>query len=233
MAETAIPPSTDAAPAGSARLLRLVLAFNLHPEATLHPSWLPETWPASQRAAVRHWRPAAQDVLAQVLRRQGVLAFEPDYDFDSHVKRLLLLDPATLRRLAFYTSLCAHLPLLRARRSRLATSMRRQARRFDADATRFVLERAPQPTALQMSAEPLERHPCGSGRVLIDRGYRLLQGALASEGETAVQRLQRKLPRRAATLRVPALSRRQTDQLHELMLFCLVPERLPTWDWLF
>jgi type III secretion protein K len=67
----------------------------------------------------------------------------------------------------------------------------------------------------------------------MDRGYRLLLAALSSEGETAVQRLQRKLPRRVADLELPRLSTRQHDQLGELMLSCIVPERLARWDWLF
>jgi type III secretion protein K len=232
MAETAAAVIT-APTAAPMRLLRLVLAFNLHPEASLHPSWLPPTWPTARRTAARAWKPAAQDVLGEVLRRRGVLPVSADFDFDSRPKRLLLLDPPSLRRLAFYASLCAHAPLLRVRRSRLAALMRRQAGRFDADAVDFVLERAPQPTALRMSAHPLDEHPCGCGRVLMDRGYRLIQGALAAEGEAAVQRLQRKLPRRASVSPLPALSAHQTDQLHELMLSCIVPERLPAWDWLF
>jgi type III secretion protein K len=233
MAEMSTAAATAAPSAAPMRLLRLVLAFNLHPQASLHPSWLPPAWPAPQRAAVRTLKPAAQDVLGEVLRQRGVLPIATDFDFDARPKRLLLLDAPSLRRLAFYASLCAHAPLLRVRRSRLAALMRRQAARFDADAVDFVLERAPQPSALRMSAHPLEEHPWGCGRVLMDRGYRLLQGVLAAEGERAVQRLQRKLPRRASALPVPALSTHQADQLRELMLSCIVPERLPAWDWLF
>ena len=236
MTELAAPSSTVPAAAsgtGPLAVLRLVLGLNLHPEATLHPSWLPATWPVRQRVAARTWSPSAQTVLADVLRQRGVLAFEPDYAFDSRLKRLLLLEPAALRRLAFYVSLCAHTPLLRPRRGALSAQLRRQARRFDPDAVEFVLERAPQPTELRMSAHPLQDRPAGCGRVLMDRGYRLLLAALSSEGETAVQRLQRKLPRRVAALELPRLSARQHDQLGELMLSCIVPERLARWDWLF
>jgi len=214
-------------------LLRAVLAFNLHPEATLHPSWLPDSWPTRCRTALRVWQPSANAVLADVLRQRGVLPPEPDYAFDSRRKRLLLLDGASLRRLAFYASLCAHAPLLRPRRDALAQQLRRQARRLDTDAVEFVLERAPQARELSMSAQALQDRPAGAGRVLMERGYRLLLAALARDGDAAVQRLLRLLPRRVAALQVPALSGRQADQLDELMLDCIVPERLAQWDWLF
>jgi type III secretion protein K len=214
-------------------LLRFVLQHNLHPEATLHPSWLPADWPARHRAAMRRLKPTAQAVLGEVLRQRGVAAAEPDYHFDSRLKRLLLLDAASLRRLAFYTSLCAHAPLLRPRRDAVSAQMRRQARRIDADAVEFVLDRAPRLSELQMSAQTLQERPSSCGRVLAERGYRLLLAVLAPEGQAVVQRLRYKLPRRVAALQIPQLSPRQVDQLNELMLSCIVPERLAPWDWLF
>jgi type III secretion protein K len=48
-----------------------------------------------------------------------------------------------------------------------------------------------------------------------------------------LRRLQHKLPRRISGFRVPQLAPPQARQLHELMLSCIVPERLPQWDWLF
>jgi len=215
-------------------LLRLVLRFNLHPEAGQHPSWLPPDWPAQARARLARLGPEAQAVLRDVLLGLGVLpATAPDYAFDSPVKRLLLLDAAALRRTAFYASLCVHGPLMRPRRNALAAAMRRQARRLDADAVDFVLERAPQASELQMSAQALKDHPDGCGRVIADRGYRLLGALVADEGESVAARLARMLPRRAASLPVPALAPRQKLQLRELVLACIVPERLPQWDWLF
>ena len=215
-------------------LMRLVLRFNLHPQASLHPSWLPPDWPAPTRARLARLAPEAQAVLRDVLLRLGVLpAAAPDYAFDAPVKRLLLLDGPALRRVAFYASLCVHAPLMRPRRNALAAAMRRQARRLDADAVDFVLERAPQASELQMSAHALKDHPDGCGRVVADRGYRLLAALVADEGEGAAARLARMLPRRAAALPVPALAPRQKLQLRELVLACIIPERLPRWDWLF
>ena len=215
-------------------LLRLVLQHNLHPEASLHPSWLPPAWPARHRAALLRLQPGARSVLADVLRQRGVLASGPDYHFDSRRKRLLLLDPPALRRLAFYTSLCAHAPLLRLpRRDPVGKQLRRQARRYDADAVDFVLERAPRLSEIQMSAQALGERPWSCGRVLVERGARLLFALGASEGEAVLERLRRKLPRRFSALEVPRLAPRQIVQLDELMLSCIVPERLARWDWLF
>ena len=114
--------NASVAPAGDSALalLRLVLRFNLHPQACLHPSWLPADWPVSARARLARLAPEAQALLRDALVRAGVLAAEPDHAFDSPVKRLLLLDAPALRRLAFYASLCVHAPLMRPRRDALA-----------------------------------------------------------------------------------------------------------------
>ena len=225
--------TAPAAATGPLDLMRLVLRFNLHPEASLHPSWLPADWPVHARSRLARLAPEARAVLRDVLVHLGVLQGEPDYAFDSPLKRLLLLDPPALRRLAFYTSLCAHASLMRPRRGALSAALRRQARRFDADAVEFALERAPQLTELQMSVHLLKERPAGCGRLLVDRGYRLLAALFAGEGEAAAQRLARMLPRRASVLPVPELAPRQKDQLRELVLACIVPERLAPWDWLF
>jgi len=227
--------SVAAAPVatGPLALMRLVLRSNLQAQASVHPSWLPADWPVSARVRLGRLAPEAQAVLRDVLVRLGVLPALADYDFDSPVKRLLLLDAPALRRLAFYASLCVHAPLMRPRRNALALSLRRQARRLDADAVEFVLERVPQATELQMSAQAFKERPGACGRVLVDRGYRLLAALVADEGEAAAERLARMLPRRVAALPVPALAARQKQQLRELVLACIVPERLPQWDWLF
>lgn len=211
-------------------LMRHVARFNLHPEEGLHPSWLPQSWPLRHRRPQR-WSPEAQALLGALLRRQG-LAGEPLFNFDARLARLALFDGPSLRRLALYTGLCAHLPLLKLR-NELGLHLRRQALRFDPDAVEFALDRVPVPTALKMDAQPLGERPAGIGRLVLARGYRLLQAAAASTGDSALARVRLKLPRRAARLPLPALRPRQLAQLDELMLSCIVPERLPRWDWLF
>lgn len=215
-------------------LLRLVMRYNLHPELDLHPSWLPADWPARHRQVAR-LGVAGRGVLSDLLRRDGAgagaAAGAARYSFDSRMSRLALIDGASLRRLAAYTGLCAHQPLLRQRG--VGTQLRRQARRFDADAADFVIERMPHLSELRMNLSALQQRPQGAGRVVFDRGYRLLLAALAGEDAAILQRVQRKLPRRVAALSVPALAPRQAAQLQEVLLQCLIPERLAAWDWLF
>jgi len=229
-------PTPSAAMPGPMDLVRLVMRFNLHPEADLHPSWLPANWPVQHRSVAR-MGPAGRAVLADLLRREHTKGpvqthAAADYNFDSRLKRLALLDAASLRRLAAYLGFCAHLPLFKVRGG-AGLQIRRQARRFDRDAVDFVLDRVPQLTELRMDSAVVQQRPIATGRVVLDRGYRLLLGAAASEGDLVLQRLKHKLPRRISALSVPAFEPRQALQLNELMLSCIVPERLPQWDWLF
>ena len=226
-AVAAVPPPTAAA--NPLDLMRLVMRYNLHPQADLHSSWLPAAWPAPYRRMAR-FGPAGHEVLAALLAGEG--ATEPDYRFDSRLKRLALFDAGSLRRLAMMVSLGVHLPLLR-QRSPAGTQLRRQARRYDPGLLPFAFDRMPPLPGLRMDAKPLEQRPLAAGRLLVGRGYRLLLAALAPEGDEIVRRVRRKFPRRLAALSVPRLEPRQSLQLSELMLLCIVPERLPQWDWLF
>jgi type III secretion protein K len=216
-------------PRGPRDLLRLVVSHNLDPHLGLHPSWLPPHWPARHRR-ISAWGPAGQAVLGALVRGQHGGA--PDYQFDSRLKRLMLMDAAALRRLAVYAGLGAHRALLE-QGSPAGSQLRRQARRYDRDAMRFALQRMPALPQLRMELRAMQERPLATGRLLVSRGYRLLLGALATEGEEGVRRVRHKFPRRLAALSVPALQPRQTEQLSELMLSCIVPERLPQWDWLF
>jgi type III secretion protein K len=225
----------DTAPATPTRspleMIRLVAGFNLHPELGLHPSWLPPDWPARHHQPLR-WGSDGRSVLCELLRRRDVLVQEPLFNFDARLKRLALLDARSLRRLAAYTGLSAHSALLK-QRSELGNELRRQAQRFDRDAVEFLLDRVPPLNALKMDLRPMQARPQAVGRLVVARGYRLLMGAVASEGETPLRRVQLKFPRRVSAFGVPQLRARQVRQLDELMLLCIVPERLPEWDWLF
>lgn len=216
------------APRGPLDLMRLVMHYNLHPHLDLHPSWLPPSWPARHRRLALYG-PGGQAVLGDLVRRQS--PHPADYLFDTPLKRLALLDAPSLRRLAVYVGLGAHLPLLRLRVP-AGLQLRRQARRYDPQAAAFALERMPSLPDLRMDAKPLQDRPLAVGRLLVSRGYRLLVAAVVPEGEAIVRRVRLKFPRRLAQLSAPALQPRQAQQLNELMLLCIVPERLPQWDWL-
>lgn len=215
---------------GPLDLVRLVARFKAHPEHDLHPSWLPPDWPVRHRR-LGAYGPAAREVLASLLGRRVGVAGDVQIDFDVRVRRLALLDARSLRRLAMYCGLCAHKPMFKLRG--VSTQLRRQARRLDPDAHRFVLDRMPLLTRLQMDADALQARPIAAGRLVSERGHRLLMGALARESEPLLRRVQFKLPRRIASLGVPRLDEHQAAQLAEIMLLCIVPERLPQWDWLF
>jgi type III secretion protein K len=216
------------------RLVQQVMAFNLHPEAELHPSWLPSSWPLRHRR-IRTLNGSGQALLADCLRHWEAgapgAALPPEYDFDAPLRRLALLDAASLRRLAAYCGFAVHRPLFKLRG--VAPLLKRQARRYDEDAPRFVTERLPQLSQFAMNTASIEARPHSAGRVIVNRGYRLLLAAVAGEGPAFLRRVQRKLPQRVCHQALPELRPAQREQLSELMLLCIVPERLPQWDWLF
>ncbi|KAA6123140.1 type III secretion system protein SctK [Cupriavidus cauae] len=137
--------------------------------------------------------------------------------------------------------------------------LRRAARRFDPQAVAFILKRVPDLPDLPMNLDPIRARPSSAARVMAERGYRLLCGLVqtlplaagatqrgpaqggavqggAAQGDVAsalLNAVRRKFPRRLAALPVPALSRPQAAQLRELLLLNLIPERFPTWHWLF
>ncbi|MCG5260464.1 type III secretion system protein SctK [Cupriavidus gilardii] len=124
--------------------------------------------------------------------------------------------------------------------------LRRAARRFDPQAVAFILKRVPDLPDLPMNLDPIRARPSSAARVMAERGYRLLCGLVLTLPATAaigtprngsepalLTAVRRKFPRRLAALPAPALSRPQAAQLRELLLLNLIPERFPTWHWLF
>jgi type III secretion protein K len=171
-------------------------------------------------------------VLGQLLRQRDGLGLHGDYSFDSRVKRLMLMEGAALRTLAALLGFGVHAAALRER-GFLSRQLRRQARRYGDEVDDFFERRVPLLTEIRMNPAPLQRRPVAAGRVAVDRGYRLLQALLAAQGDDALERTRRKLPWRTSCLRLPQLTPLQLAQVEELALNCIVPERLPAWDWLF
>lgn len=224
------PTLIDEAHSGPMGLVRLAVRFNLHPEHDFHSSWLPEDWPPGYRKA-QEYGPAGQSLLGRYLRRWGSLDDAIEFNFDSRVRRLALLDGACLRRLAAYCGLCTHKPLFEMRST--APSMRRLARRIEPGAAEFVLTRAPTLTDLILNNRIPRKYPAGAGWLVMNRGYRMLLGVLATEGPALLGRTLRKLPRRVSALPIPHFTPVHISQLGELIFLCLIPERMPQWDWLF
>lgn len=215
---------------GPMDLVRLAIEFNLHPERDFHASWLPADWPSAYRS-VEDYGPAAQELLGKYLRRWGALDQYVDFGFDSRRRRLALMDGASLRRLAAYCGLCAHKAMFEIRSTE--QQMHRLADRIDVDAAHFVLKRAPTLTSLVLNYRPARKHPTSTGLLVMDRGYRMLLGVVATEGDALLGRTLRKLPRRVSALKLPPFKPAQISQISELMFMCLIPERFPQWDWLF
>ncbi|SPK74716.1 conserved protein of unknown function (plasmid) [Cupriavidus taiwanensis] len=247
-------------------LARAVADFMQRPLAQLHPSWLPADWPLAWRRAER-FGPAAADVLARPLGLAGADAARDAVirrllEAPPSLARLVLVARNDLRLLAWWLGLAVHQAGFASERrmlpAQLADSlaplpgalaapllgsapraMRRAARRLDRHAVAFILKRVPALPALPMNLAPLRAHPPGAGRLMAERGYRLLCGLLAAEAPHAehaaalLQALRRKFPRRLASLAPAPLSPAQAAQLRELLLLNLIPERFPAWHWLF
>ncbi|MFP3754422.1 type III secretion system protein SctK [Cupriavidus sp. SIMBA_020] len=254
---TALAPASPALP--DAALARAVAALLQQPLAQLHPSWLPADWPLAWRRPAR-FGDAAADVLAALLglaadavaRDTLVRALTGEGDVRADVlPRIVLMDRPALRLLALWVGLAVHKPGFASERrivpaplaniesiagsliGQLPRAMRRVARRIDAQAVAFLLKRVPDLSELPMNLAPLRARPSGAGRVMAERGYRLLCGLMAGYGAPLRQALMRKFPRRLAALPPVALTRAQAAQLRELLLLNLIPERFPAWHWLF
>lgn len=247
-------------------LARVVADFMQRPLAHLHPSWLPADWPLAWRRADR-FGPAAAAVLAQPLGLAGAegdrdATIQRLLEAPPLLARLVLMPRGDLRLLAWWLGLAVHqagfaserrmlpaqladsiAPLRGALAAPLIGSvpraMRRAARRLDRHAVAFILKRVPALPALPMNLAPLRAHPAGAGRLMAERGYRLLCGLLAAEAPhpehaaPLLQVLRRKFPRRLAALSPAPLTPAQSAQLRELLLLNLIPERFPAWHWLF
>jgi len=216
--------------AGPMELVRLAVRFNLHPEVGVHPSWLPESWPAGYRNLSRY-NGSAQSLLGKYLMRWGALDDCIEFKFDSRIQRLALIDSASLRMVAAYCGLCAHKPLFEM----VSTShdMHRLAKRMGPDTAQFVLSRTPALTGLVLSKRLAPTNPLSLGSLVMNRGYRMLLGVFAAEGDRLLRRVVRKLPRRVSLLKIPAFRGPKVEQISELIFLCLVPEKVPQWDWLF
>jgi len=201
-------------------LMRLAMRRQLHPELDMHPSWLPARWPARHRAVSR-LNESGQAMVSEWVRRE-LGADVPT--FDTPLRRLALLDAGSLRRLAGYMGLAVHKPLLQTRST--GRQLRRQAERIEPGAADFIVRRVPALSELAMNTASLQERPLAVGHVVMNRGYRLLLATLGHDGEALVRRVRLKLPRHACAA-PPVLAPRQHQQLEELMLMCIVPERLP------
>lgn len=250
---TALAPTAPALP--DAALAGAIADLLQRPLAHLHPSWPPADWPVHVRRAQR-FGDAAAGVLAGPLslagdaagqERVSTLLTGPD-----RLPRIVLMERSALRLLAIWLGLAVHKPGFAIDRrmvpsqlaetieplaNRLAgatpRAMRRAARRIDAQAVAFLLKRVPDLAEVPMNLAPMRARPACAASLMAARGYRLLGGLLGAYGTPLLRVWMQKSPRRLAALPLASLSRPQAAQLRELVLLNLIPERFPTWHWLF
>jgi type III secretion protein K len=215
------------------QMMRLMTHLNLYAEAGLHASWLPKDWPPPYRR-VEHLGQAGRALVARKLQLQHGLEGQIDFNFDSRLKRLALVDGRSLRLMAIYCGFSVHQSLLLSRGG-VGLHMRRQLRRIDKakNAMEFLTKRIPVLSTLRMNTRSIEQRPISTGHVVVTRGYRLLLALIASSSQPTFLRVQTKLPRRACMLALPQLDQVKIRHLSELVLSCIVAERFPQWDWLF
>ncbi|WP_354683479.1 type III secretion system protein SctK [Cupriavidus necator] len=257
---TALAPAPLALP--DPALARAVAGFVQRPLEHLHPSWLPADWPVAWRRPGR-FGAAAANVLAQPLGLAGDGAtrdavtgslLAPNHD---PLVRLVLMARSDLRLLALWLGLAVHKTGFASERRMLPSqltdsiaplpgalaapligstprAMRRAARRLDRQAVAFILKRVPELPALPMNLAPMRARPACAGRLMAERGYRLLCGLLSAPRHAPLlHALRHKFPRRLAALSPAPLTPAQSGQLRELLLLNLIPERFPAWHWLF
>jgi type III secretion protein K len=211
-------------------LHRLVCEFNLRPDSYVDRSWLPGDWPEIYCDQGRFGARARALLARQILATAG-LAQQFDFDFAAPEKRVALIAPEALRRLAEYCGLCIHKELLRERGAgRILDAV---VGAFGRDAVQFVMERTPYLRAVRAKGALLKEHPEIAENKIRERGYRLLLSFLSGSGAAVFGRFRLKLPKKVAELTLPALEVEQAQQVTELMLLCIIPERLGEWDWLF
>jgi type III secretion protein K len=251
---------TEYSPATSAglppALARAIADFAQHPLAHMHSSWLPGDWPIAYRKPGRYGH-AARQVLAGPLAPPGDMEAMVDaltgmpgqgHAVAEPLARLVLMEPRALRLLAIWCGMAVHKEGFASERRGIARqlsnlgeafagptplAMRRVARRFDPQAVAFILKRVPDLPDIPMNLAPIRLRPIGAGRVMIERGYRLMCGLVAARSIVLLEAFRRKFPRRLARLPAAQLTPPQIRQLQELILLNLIPERFPSWHWLF
>jgi type III secretion protein K len=207
-------------------LHRLVCEFNLRPDGYVDRSWLPGDWPEPYREPGQFGDRARAVLAKQILATAG-LAQQFDFDFAAPEKRVAIAPDAFAQPniAAVHARGCAA-----GARSR--ADLRRRGRHSGETPYPFVMKLRPifAPYAPRVLAQGIS----GVCREQVrERGYRVLLSFLSGSSTAVFGRFRLKLPKRVAELPLPALEVEQTQQVTELMLLCIIPERLGEWDWLF
>jgi type III secretion protein K len=235
-------PSLDAherwrTPANRGRFARLVAEFNLRPDLYVDPSWPLGIWPAPWNDVARFGERGRRVLACALLDKVGLQAdatgaLPADYDFEAREKRLALLPREAFENLAQLCGLCLHKSWL------LSDEVTRGVEKalqlgFGAETMTFVRKETPPFDAVSETLDPMRRYPKLVVQKLKARGARLLLDFIAPSGIPVFARTRLKLPRIADVQPAYRLNDAQRSELAELLFFCLIPERLRAWDWLF
>jgi len=209
-----------------ATLALAVCSFNARPQ--VHRSWFFETLPAiGPSPGPEVWRCHAA-VTPALLFEAGPCF---DYDFRGRTKRLALLPADVLRRLTSMLGLWVHAKALL--QPRLQPLREMLAKRVGAEDAAFVFSRLMQVRPPRVGVELDEARATRALVSVWRAGYAVLGGLLAGAGPAVLGRLRLKLPRRVAAAPAPPLLGSSAQRVKEVLLMCVLPERMPQWDWLF
>ncbi len=211
----------------SVALRQLVCEFNLRPDTYMAPGWLPDHWPDRYRQQLALGPRAGRMFAHHALASNGLDKLY-DFDFSAQDKRIALIAPDALRRIAEYCGLCAHKMLLAESRLRHVRDAART--QFGKDAVQFVMERTPEMAARYKALPP---DPELAATKIRARGYRLLLGLLSTTGAAVYGRARLKLPREVVQRGPQMLDATKCQHLAELIVLSIIPERISEWDWLF
>jgi YOP proteins translocation protein K (YscK) len=209
---------------------QLLFDFNLKPAEYLHDTWL-----SPEQSEVWRRIPAdcteAQSYLSDWALSEFGIGHRFDFDFSASEKRLLLIDPASLREVVLMIGLCCLRHKLRKHIDR--ADAQRLQQYLGSDTAAFFYEHIlPCPPVLHMqsSCEPLSNLFVESVRA----GILVLRSTLDVAAAPSADRAALKLPKMHASK--SALGVATDEQRQRTLVFCIdcvVRHRLPQWHWLF
>ncbi len=216
---------------------QLVYDFNCRPLDYVDASWLDDHERATFERLARSTDEQARALASAWLLRRFALDDACDFDFAQPARRLLLLDPATLRDLSLFLGLSALGRWLRTWVERARQLQLREAVGPSAFEW-YVSHVLPRPPAARWNlareqADKLLRGP-QLLHVTARIGSHLLLLGADTPGGPAMRRAQLKLPRAAAEIRRGSpLSDARREAIAEFCIGCVIRERHPAWHWLF
>jgi hypothetical protein len=208
----------------------LVLEFNLAPANYVDPSWLPVETSVVFAAVAAGFGKRALDVVSRWLLSEHALQDAFDFDFSEPLKRIALVDRASLQHLARHLGLLAVAKALRTTIDRVSVGALKA--RLGAQNYEFALRHGTAANVLAAPARVDLSCPRLEDRLLAVGGQRLLS-FFESAPPALVGRARLKLPRTLSPRDEDRLPSNARDRAPDVLLKTILPEVLPQWRWLF